>query len=152
MANIFFRPLFWIGTCFLLACLGAGYVFWMGVSEIAEALSTDTDAEVVEKTVNGKVEFDLTYGKDVTGLTEFVVQDPEGRELWKLEGPRSEPVSRVVYGVVPRGHGWKQKFPQDDQKPKDIRGKRVKVKAKYRYNIAFGPGHQSTQAEFVIQK
>jgi hypothetical protein len=72
--------------------------------------------------------------------------------LWKLKGPKSEPVSRVVYGVVPRGRGWKQKFPQDDQKPKDIRGKRVKVKAKYRYNIAFGPGHQSTQAEFVIPK
>ncbi len=125
----------------------------VGVVTIGEALSSDTTVTIQPRTVNERVEFDLTYGKSVTGLSVFVVQDADGNDLWKLSGHSDVKPPKVVYGVVPNDPvgAWQQEFPTDG-KPADIRGRHVKVEADCRFIVALGAGHESTRAEFDIPK
>jgi hypothetical protein len=126
-----------------------------GVSQLGKALSTETEVTIRPQTVNGQVVFEMTYGKDVTGLSVFIVQDTNGNELWRLDAAGSDAKpAKVVYGAIPTDPAgvWKQVFPADGKPPADIRGKHVKVEANCRYIIAMGAGHQSTWAEFDILK
>jgi hypothetical protein len=126
-----------------------------GVVQIGKALSTETEVMIRPQAVNGQVEFELTYGKDLTGLSVFIVQDAGGNELWRLDAAGSDAKPpKVVYGVVPTdpAGAWKQVAPADGKPPADIRGRHIKVEANCRYIIAMGAGHQSTRAEFDIPK
>ena len=125
-----------------------------GVVQLGKALSTETEATIRMQTANGQVEFEMGYGKDVTGLSVFLVQDVEGNELWRLSGRSDQKPPKVVYGVVPDepAGAWEQVFPADGKPPPDIRGKHVRIEANCRFIVAFGAGHQSTYAEFDIPK
>ena len=127
--------------------LGAVGLFVFGMVKLGEAFSSETDATIRTKTDNGQVQFDLSYGKDITNLVVFIVRDADGKELWKLEGHGQPKPARLVYGVVPEG--GKQTLPSEG-KPPDIRGKHIKVEASCRFLIALGVGQQSSYAEFDI--
>jgi hypothetical protein len=126
----------------------------VGVVELSKAFSSETHATIVPRTVNGQVEFEMGYGKDVTALSVFIVRDMEGNELWRLDGRSSQKPPKLVYGVLPSGSAgeWEQVFPTGGARPVDIRGKRVTVEANCGFVVAFGAGHQSTHAEFDIPK
>jgi hypothetical protein len=120
-----------------------------GIIKIGEALSTETNATIRAKAEGEPVQFELGYGKDITSLNVFIVQDADGKELWKLEGVGEQKPARLVYGVVPEG--GKQTVPTEG-KPPDIRGKHIKVEVSCRFIIAMGAGNQSSYAEFDIPK
>jgi hypothetical protein len=130
------------------------YDLWKAVVGITDALSTETTVAIQPKANKNPVELDLTYGKDVTNVALVVVTDAEGNELWRLRGGGQEKPATIVYGVVPTDahKTWKQEFPEDGKPPADIRGKQVKVDINVGYNIAFGPGHNSTVVEINVPK
>jgi hypothetical protein len=120
-----------------------------GIIKIGEAVSNETNATIRAQTEGDQVQFELGYGKDITNLSIFIVQDADGKEIWRLDGIGEQKPSRLVYGVVPEG--GKQTVPTGG-KPPDIRGKHVKVEASCRFIIPMGAGSQSSYAEFDIPK
>src|SRR5688500_1677818 len=78
--------------------IGAGiYLLGRTVSGIADAVRTETDAVVRPGLVNGQLEFDLTYGKDVMNFAAIIVYDADGVELWKLQHHADKKPARIVY-------------------------------------------------------
>ena len=133
-------------TILVLGLVGV-VVVTVGLMKIAEEFSSQTDATIRAKTLNGQVRFDLRYGKDVTGLTVFTVRDAGGKELWKLEGFGAQKPPRLWYGEVPEGAS--QTFPLKGPPP-DVRGKHIKVEATCGFRIALGVGQDTWSAEFDI--
>ncbi len=149
----------WIWGTLLTVLAVIGVVIWIviaGLWKIGAALSSDTQSFVRlnPAVLIGPPEFDLTYGKDVTDLSVFIVKDSQGNVLWTLSGNNSLTPAKIVYGTLPAGPAgsWKQDFPLDNKAPRDIRGKSIQVEIDCRYNIALGPGHQRNDAEFDIPK
>jgi RNA polymerase sigma-70 factor (ECF subfamily) len=92
---------------------------------------------------DGKVVFDLEYGRSVTGLVRFIVEDAEGKRLWEFEASGQNAIKQITYGVVPKDPRYapqQQQYPAGGKAPADILGKTVRVRADYRYTIPLGPG------------
>jgi hypothetical protein len=136
------------------ACGGVGYFAYRWIQGIGENLSVDTTfATVVAKpgtnNDNAPPEFLFLYGSSVSGIVTLKVTDTNDVTLWEITGPGTTKPTGIVYGQLPpdADKSWKQTTPPNDARPKDIRGQRVKVELRTRYNIPLGPGQQSTKAE-----
>ena len=138
----------------VVAVGGALYLFFSAAREVADQLSDDTTASARPTTANGRVEFAMTYGREVVNLSRFTVLEAQGNQLWQLECRNSRKPPLVVYGELPTDapRGYVQLFPADGAKPTDIRGTKVRVKIEVRYIIAMGAGHQIYESEFDIAK
>jgi RNA polymerase sigma factor (sigma-70 family) len=91
----------------------------------------------------GKVVFDLEYGRSVTGLVRFIVEDSDGKKLWEVEASGQTAIKQITYGVVPADPRYslqQQKYPAGGNPPQDIRGRTVRVTAHYRFTVPLGPG------------
>ncbi|MDY3554411.1 hypothetical protein R5W24_003533 [Gemmata sp. JC717] len=148
-----------IGLVLLLVVVAFGAVAYFvattarQVGNDLDALNSDTSANFRPKVTAGRVEFEMTYGKDVVNLSVFTVLDAEGKKLWELEGRGTARPPVVVYGERPPGPGvedYKQVFPEGGVKPTDIRGTSVRVEISVRYIIPLGAGHQTYRGEFDI--
>jgi hypothetical protein len=137
----------------IVGLVAAGVI--AAVRDVGEVLSSETEATIRPRTVDGRVEFEMTYGKDVVRLAAFIVRDADGTELWRVDsvGGDSKP-ARVVYGALPDDPAgeWRQEFPADGKPPADIRGRLVQVEASCGYRGLMGGGHQSSRAEFDIPR
>jgi RNA polymerase sigma-70 factor (ECF subfamily) len=92
---------------------------------------------------DGQVVFDLEYGRRVTGLVRFIVEDGDRKELWNVEASGQNAIKQITYGVVPVDPRYslkQQQYPAENKPPKDIRGKTVRVSVHYRYSNPLGPG------------
>jgi RNA polymerase sigma factor (sigma-70 family) len=92
---------------------------------------------------DGRVVFDLEYGRRVTGLVRLIVEDGDRKELWNVEASGQNAIKQITYGVVPVDPRYalrQQKYPAEDKPPKDIRGKTVRLSVHYRYSNPLGPG------------
>jgi hypothetical protein len=99
---------------------------------------------------NGRVEFDLVYGRDTTGIVRFILTDPAGQPIWELHGDSQTKPPKVVYGQVPTG--WTQVFPDAKGELPDIRGRRVKMRIDTRFQVMFGPGVEVNEGEADVPK
>jgi hypothetical protein len=138
----------------LVVTAAVGIFVVVGLVKLADAFSSDTAVTLTPKAVDGQVEFELTYGEDVTGIAQFIVQDADGKDLWKLRGSSNDKLARIAYGVIPDGPpgSWRQEFPAEGTQPADIRGKRIKIEVGCRFIVAFGAGRHSTRTEFDVPK
>jgi hypothetical protein len=143
-----------IGVLLTLAAVGwlAVYLIGCAIGKVGEALQTDTKVAVRATAVNGRLELDLTYGKDVTGLTTITVTDEEGNILWEVGGQGSAKPAKVVYGQLPEDGSLKQAFPVDGSPPMDIRGQTVQIRVVNRFQVAFGPGQEVTDVTVEVPK
>jgi hypothetical protein len=81
-----------------------------------------------------KVIFNVPHS-GVNGLLGFRVDDEAGQVLWDVRLAYEEG-HRFTYGVLPTGGNMpaKQKYPDSDRPPVDIRGKTVIVSIQYQYD------------------
>lgn len=106
---------------------------------------------------DGKVVFDLEYGRRVTGLVQFIVKDENGKTLWSVRASGQTPIKQVTYGVVPADPSYdptylkQQAYPEDGQPPADIRGKTVRLRIDYRF-VQFGAGVEIYEIPLQIPK
>ncbi len=152
----------WLGVVLLLALVVAGVLVYLSWPALASrfgvasgpAPPSNTRAAFQTKVANGQVEFEMAYGRDVTGIVRVTVTDPDGTLLWVLSGPGQGRTPKVVYGVVPADgqFRWVQEWPVDGRPPPDIRGPRVKVRIDTRFSIPFGPGVEIAEAEIDVPK
>jgi hypothetical protein len=105
------------------------------------------------RVVGDKVEFELSSGRQVTGVVCFTVFDADGKRLWALDNGQSR-LAKITYGEVPAGgdHTWTQEYPKGGEAPVDIRGKRIKVQICSTYNNAFGAGGQGFETEINVPR
>jgi hypothetical protein len=92
---------------------------------------------------DGRVVFDLEYGRRVTGVVRFIVEDDDRKPLWNMEASGQNAIKQITYGVVPvdpRYSGKQQRYPAEDKPPKDIRGNTIRVSVHYRCTNPLGPG------------
>jgi hypothetical protein len=143
-----------IGVLLTLAVVGCVAIYLIGcaIGKVGEALQTDTKVAVRATAVNGRLELDLTYGKDVTGLTTITVTDEEGNILWEVGGQGSAKPAKVIYGQLPVDGSLEQSFPVDGSPPTDIRGETVYVRIINRFQVAFGPGQEVTDVTVEVPK
>jgi hypothetical protein len=130
----------------------AVYVVGCTVAKVGEAFQTDTKVGVRATTANGRVELDLTYGKQATGITTITFTDSDGNKLWEVAGQGSAKPAKVVYGQLPADGSLKQVYPDDGSPPPDLRGKTVQVRVVNRFQVAFGPGQEVTDVTAVVPK
>lgn len=143
-----------LGVAVTLLMVGGVAVFLVGraVVEIGKALETDTRVGVRPRTADGRLELDLTFGNEATGLTSVTVTDPAGETLWELTTQGQEKPAKVVYGQVPADGPFKQTVPRDGSPPPDLRGRTVQVRVVNRYQVAFGPGQEVTDLTVEVPK
>jgi hypothetical protein len=151
----------WVWGCLIALVLTAmvvtaavGIFVVVGIVKIGEALEHDTQVSIRQTIANDRVEFEVILGKDVSGISQFIVRDAENKELWKLYGTGSVKPPRIVYGVVPTepADSWRQLEPSEGSLPPDIRGRHIKVEVSTRLDTWFGVAHQSAHAEFDVPK
>ena len=149
---------FWLGlltgALVALLILAGVVVYAVGcaVVKVGHALETDTKVAVRPTTVNGRLELDLTYGKEATGITTITFSDTAGNKLWELTGQGTTKPASVVYGQVPADGSLKQTFPEDGAPPPDIRGKTVQVRVTNRFQVALGPGQEISDLTVEVPK
>jgi RNA polymerase sigma factor (sigma-70 family) len=103
----------------------------------------DWGLAVRTRVIDGQVQFDVAYGRNVTGISAFIVEDEQGNPLWSVRASGQNNIKKITYGVVPvdRNYaGRQQEVPADGTKPEDIRGKKVRIEVDYRDMALFGPG------------
>jgi RNA polymerase sigma-70 factor (ECF subfamily) len=104
---------------------------------------------------DGKVEFELAYGRNVTGIVRFVVEDGAGQRRWVVAGSGQNDIRRVTYGVVPFDRsfaGRQQEFPRENAAPADVRGQTVRLQVHYRVSTPLGPGVEIYEAALAIPR
>lgn len=154
------RP--WLGVALLAALVVAGALLYLSWSAIASRFGTGggpvapsgTQSAFQTKVTNGQVEFEITYGRDVTGVVRVTVTEPtDGTLLWVLSGPGQGRTPKIVYGVVPADgqFRWVQEWPTGGVPPPDVRGRRVKVRIETRF-VRFGAGVEIAEAEIDVPK
>src|SRR5262249_55126665 len=143
-----------IGVIITLAVLAglAIYVVGCTVAQVGQALQTDTKVGVNSTTANGRLELDLTYGTETTGITTITFTDSDGNNLWEVAGQGSAKPDKVVYGQLPADGTLKQVSPEDGSPPADVRGKTVQIRVVNRFQVAFGPGQEVTDLTLVVPK
>jgi hypothetical protein len=144
-----------IGVLLTLLVLAgvAAYVVGCAIGQVGQALQTDTKVGVNPTTANGRLELDLTYGNEATGIVTITVTDTAGNKLWEVggQGQASKP-AKVIYGQLPADGSLKQVYPEDGKPPADIRGQTVQVRVVNRFQVAFGPGQEVTDLTVVVPK
>jgi RNA polymerase sigma factor (sigma-70 family) len=103
--------------------------------------------------VNGQVEFDLFYGRGVTGIYHFVVTDEKRENLWIVHGAGQARFNKITYGVVPVDPtylGPRQTFPESNKPPKDIRGTKIHLRVDYRDTNWFGTGTEIYEDDIEV--
>jgi hypothetical protein len=149
---------FWLGIVIgvlltLLVVAGvAVYVVGCTVAKLGEAMQTDTKVGVNATTATGRLELDLTYGKEATGITTITFTDSDGNKLWEVAGQGSAKPAKVVYGQLPADGTLKQVFPEDGSLPAKSRGKTVQIRVVNRFQVAFGPGQEVTDVTVAVPK
>ncbi len=104
---------------------------------------------------DGKVEFGLSHGKNVTGVVRFIVSDDTGEVLWSVMASGQNPVRHIVYGVPPADPsyaGRRQLVPADGAAPADIRGRTVRVRVDYRFTTFLGPGTEVYETTIAVPR
>jgi hypothetical protein len=152
----------WLGVVLLAALAAVCVLVYLSRSALVSRFGTvagpaapsNTRAAFQTKVTGGQVEFEMVYGRDVTGIVRVTVTDPDGTQLWVLSGPGQGRTPKIVYGVVPADgqFRWAQEWPVDGTPPPDIRGRRVKVRIDTRFSIPFGPGVEISEAEIDVPK
>jgi hypothetical protein len=141
------------GLLTLLVLAGVAlYAVGCTVAKVGQALQTDTKVGVRSITANGRLELDLTYGDETTGIATITFTDAAGEKLWEVIGNGQTKPAKVVYGQLPADGSLKQVFPDDGSPPADIRGKTVKVRVTNRFQVAFGPGQEITDLTVEMPK
>ena len=144
-----------VGFILLLVVVVVGvglYLAYSTVQNVANQLTTDTTTTFRPRTSAGRVEFAMTYGKNVMNLAKFTVSDVQGNRLWELECHGADKPAVVVYGELPPGTAreYEQKYPPEGAKPAEIRGSPVRVEVNVRFNSPMGLGHELYRGEFNI--
>jgi hypothetical protein len=142
-----------IGVLLTLAAIAGVAVYVVGctIAKVGEGL-TDTKVGVRATTANGRLQLDLTYGNEVTGISTITFTDEDGNKLWEVAGQGVEKPAKLVYGQLPADGSLKQVFPEEGAPPADIRGKTVHVRVNNRFQVAFGPGHELTDVTVEVPK
>jgi hypothetical protein len=143
-----------VGVLIMLALLAGVAVYVVGctMAKVGEAIQTDTKVGVRTLTANGRLELDLTYGKEATGITTITFSDNNGNKLWEVAGQGQERPAKVVYGQLPADGSLRQVFPDDGSAPLDIRGKKVNIRVVNRFQVALGPGQEVTDVTMEVPK
>jgi hypothetical protein len=143
-----------IGVLLIVLVLAGLAVYLAGcaVGQVGQILQTDTKVVVKPITMNGRLELDLTYGNEATGITSITVTDAAGNTLWEVIGQGSVKPAKIVFGWLPADGSLKQSVPEDGSPPPDIRGKAVRVRVVNRFQVAFGPGQEITDLTVEVPK
>jgi hypothetical protein len=141
-----------VGVLITLALLAGVAVYAVGctVVRVGQALPTDTKVAVRPVTTSGRLELDLAYGHEATGISTLTFTDAAGARLWEVAGNGSPKPARVVYGQLPADGSLRQTFPEDGQPPPDVRGRTVTVRVTNRFQVAFGPGQEVTDVTVAV--
>jgi hypothetical protein len=144
-----------IGVILTLAVVAGVAIYAVGcaIGKVADAVRTDTKVAARATTADGRLELDLSYGTEATGIVTITVTNVDGEKLWEVtgQGASSKP-AKVVYGELPADGSLKQSFPEDGKPPPDIRGQTVQVRIVNRFQVAFGPGQEVTDLTVEIPK
>lgn len=156
------RVLLEVGGVLLAVALIAAGLLYAAWSTIVPPVGVDQEGSPAHSSrvgfatrlQDGRVEFDLEYGREVVGVNKFAVSEPGGKPLWVLTGSSGGRLPKIVYGKVPvePGQKWTQEFPEGCASPVDIRGKTVKVQVDAQRRLAFGLGRESSEGEVVVPK
>ena len=143
-----------IGVLFTLLVLTGVVVYVVGcaIGQVGQALQTDTKVAVRPITTSGRLELDLSYGNEATGIVTITVTDAAGNRLWEVSGQGQEKPAKVIYGQLPEDGSLKQVYPEDGKPPADIRGQTVHVRVTNRFQVAFGPGQEVTDLIVEVPK
>lgn len=101
------------------------------------------------------IEFELYYGRDVTGIYRFEITDASGKPLWKVYASGQNALSKITYSVTPIDPNYtlpQQQFPENNRKPAGIRGQKLHLRVEYRVTSWFGPGTHIYDEDIDVPK